>query len=136
MTVVGQHILHLFLECPGRDSHGLGGQLVDGRVGLEDPDVVDGEDVFTPPLGNGVLPGITRAHVLALGGRERRITVDELRAAREVFVTSAIRGVVAVTRLDGNARAPGPVTARIADAYAREMAERAQQFVVNRPDRG
>jgi branched-subunit amino acid aminotransferase/4-amino-4-deoxychorismate lyase len=97
--------------------------------------VVEGEDAFTPPLGNGVLPGITRAHVLALGGRERQITVEELRAADEVFVTSAIRGVVAVTRIDGDARAAGPVTARIADAYAREMAERAQHFVVKRSDR-
>ena len=92
--------------------------------------VVDGDDVLTPPLGNGVLPGITRAHVLALGARERRITVDELRAADEIFVTSAIRGVVAVTRLDGDGRVAGPKTARIAAAYVREMRQRATRSVV------
>ena len=92
--------------------------------------VVDGEEVLTPPLGNGVLPGITRAHVVEGGARERRITVDELRSADEIFITSAIRGVVAVTRLDGDARRAGPVTARIGAAYVREMRQRATRSVV------
>lgn len=98
--------------------------------------VVERGAVFTPPLGTGILAGITRAHVIALGARERRISVEELRAADEIFVTSAIRGVVAVTQLDGDSRAAGPVTARIAAAYLREMAERATHFDAKRPDRG
>lgn len=97
--------------------------------------VVEREAVFTPPLGTGILPGITRAHVLALGARERRISVDELRSADEIFVTSAVRGVVAVTQLDGDARALGPVSARIAASYARVMTERARYFDAKRPDR-
>ena len=92
--------------------------------------VVEGEAILTPPEGNGLLPGITRGHVLALGARERRISVAELRAADEVFVTSAIRGVVAVTRLDRVARGPGPVTARIAATYERQIRERARSSVV------
>jgi branched-chain amino acid aminotransferase len=92
--------------------------------------VVAGPDVLTPPLGNGVLPGVTRAHVLAIGARERRITVDELREADEIFITSAIRGVVAVTRLDGDARIAGARTARIAAAVRREMRQRATRSVV------
>lgn len=92
--------------------------------------VVEREDVLTPPIGSGVLPGITRARVVAIGARERRITVDELRGADEIFVTSAIRGVVPVTRLDGEVRAAGEVTARIAAAYVREMRERATRSAV------
>lgn len=75
--------------------------------------------VITPQL-HGVLPGITRARVLeacarsGINAREARLTLDELRAADELFVTSALRGVVAVTRLDGEARTAGPLTAKIA----------------------
>lgn len=78
--------------------------------------------VITPQL-MGVLPGITRARVMAACGaaqipvREVRITLDELRAADELFITSAVRGVVAVTRLDGESRRTGPITTRIAAQY-------------------
>lgn len=80
--------------------------------------------VVTPPVDAGALPGITRARVLALCGRAairatvRAISVRELRNADELFVTSALRGVVAVTRLDGEPRSPGPITARLAAAYS------------------
>lgn len=82
--------------------------------------------IATPPTA-GVLPGVTRARVLALAAREglaieiRAIAARELAAADELFVTSALRGVVAVTRLDGVPRAPGPITARIARAYAQAL---------------
>lgn len=77
--------------------------------------------VLTPPL-TGVLPGITRARVLeacaglALTAMEARLTLDELRAADEIFVTSALRGVVPITKLDGDVRPAGPLTAQIAAA--------------------
>jgi branched-subunit amino acid aminotransferase/4-amino-4-deoxychorismate lyase len=92
--------------------------------------IVDGDEVVTPPAGNGLLPGITRAHVLAIGARERRITTRELREAEEIFVTSAVRGIVAVTRLDGEPRVAGPVSMRIANMYGREMRQRAHGSVV------
>jgi branched-subunit amino acid aminotransferase/4-amino-4-deoxychorismate lyase len=95
--------------------------------------VVEGGAAWTPPLGTGVLGGIVRGHVLALGAKERRISVEELRRADEVFVTSAIRGIAAITQLDGDLRAIGPVTADFAARYERAMRERSQHFVVNRP---
>lgn len=58
----------------------------------------------TPPLSDGVLPGITRARVLALLGpertREARLTLDDLRAADEIFLTNALMGVMPVCTLD------------------------------------
>jgi branched-subunit amino acid aminotransferase/4-amino-4-deoxychorismate lyase len=94
--------------------------------------VVEDGVAWTPGLGAGVLGGIVRGHVIGLGARERRISVDDLRRADEVFVTSAIRGVAAVTQLDDGVRAVGPVTADFAARYERTMRERAQYFVVNR----
>ena len=95
--------------------------------------IVEDGGAWTPPLGTGVLAGIARAHVLALGAKERRILVEELRRADEVFVTSALRGVAAITQLDGESRRVGEVTADLAARYERAMRERAQHFVVNRP---
>jgi branched-chain amino acid aminotransferase len=81
--------------------------------------VVAGGTVITPPL-DGILPGITRARVLAacasneVPSAERSVSGDELRAADEIFVTSAVRGVVPVTNLDGEPRTAGPITERLA----------------------
>ena len=47
----------------------------------------------------------------------RRLPLAELHIADELFATSAVRGVVPITRLDGALRAAGPITARIAAAY-------------------
>ena len=61
---------------------------------------------MTPPV-TGILPGITRGHVLGCCGelqlavQERAIARAQLAAADEIFITSAVRGIVAVTRLDG-----------------------------------
>jgi len=87
---------------------------------------VSGGAVATPPA-EGALPGIVRARVLALcdelaiAAGVRRLSPAELATADEIFITSSLRGVVPVTRLDGRPRAAGPVTARIAEAYARAM---------------
>lgn len=77
--------------------------------------------VVTPPAA-GILPGITRGVVIPLARAvERRLTVPELLAADEVFVTSSLRGVVPVTRLNGEFRAAGPTTQRLAAAYSQAM---------------
>lgn len=81
--------------------------------------VVEDGRVRTPAL-TGVLPGVTRGHVLRACAEEGIVAiegwlaVEDLRGADEVFVTSAVRGVVPVTRLDGVTRPAGPLTARIA----------------------
>ena len=61
--------------------------------------------VATPE--HGVLEGITRGAVIELCGRlglrceVRTVTLEELRAADEIFVSSTAGGVIGVTRLDG-----------------------------------
>ncbi|WP_420472873.1 aminodeoxychorismate synthase component I [Noviherbaspirillum sp. ST9] len=52
---------------------------------------------LTPPLDAGVLPGVMRSVLLAdraWAAHERRLTRDDLRAAEEVVVCNALRGVL------------------------------------------
>lgn len=83
--------------------------------------------VATPAIDGGVLPGIVRGRVIAictqlgLPAVARRLTVEELRIADEVFITSSVRGVVPVTTLDGAACQVGPIAAQIATAYVTQM---------------
>ncbi|HQT73851.1 MAG: D-amino acid aminotransferase [Acidiphilium sp. 37-67-22] len=82
----------------------------------------------TRHLDHHILPGCTRAAVIALmeaaGIRfeERGLTEAELRAAREIFLTSATSYVKPMVRLDGAAvgdGAPGPVARRLFELFAR-----------------
>jgi branched-chain amino acid aminotransferase len=80
--------------------------------------VVNAGKVATPPEAAGILAGITRARILAaaadLGVRleERELTVAEVLGADEVFITSSIRELLSVVRVDDRtigAGVPGPV---------------------------
>jgi len=77
-----------------------------------------GTSVVTPSKGPEILPGITRDVLLeALRAarvpvQERRLTLNELRSADEIWLTSSTREVLPVTRLDSEpvgARKPGPM---------------------------
>ena len=77
-----------------------------------------GTSVVTPSKGPEILSGITREVLLdALRAakvpvQERRLTLNELRSADEIWLTSSTREVLPVTRLDGDpvgARKPGPL---------------------------
>ncbi|WP_341989818.1 aminotransferase class IV [Azorhizobium sp. AG788] len=63
--------------------------------------VLDGT-LVTPPLGEGALPGVMRAEVLAHGAVERPVSVADLQAASEIFLTSSL-GVRSVHELAGRA---------------------------------
>jgi para-aminobenzoate synthetase/4-amino-4-deoxychorismate lyase len=68
--------------------------------------LVDDSGLVTPPLGDGLLPGVTRAAVLDLARDEgwlvdlRPIPLAELRSSA-AFWTSSLSGAVAITRVDG-----------------------------------
>lgn len=82
--------------------------------------VLDGT-VVTPSLACGCLPGITRELVGELVAVTERddLTIDDLDRADEVFLTSGTRDVHPVAAVDDRAiAAPGPVTTRVAAAYA------------------
>jgi branched-chain amino acid aminotransferase len=87
--------------------------------------VVDGK-LLTPTLNCGPLAGITRALVIDwCGAEETELPFEVLDDAEEVFLTSSMRDVQAVTRLGGRhlGEAPGPVTRRAMAVFAARAAE-------------
>ncbi|WP_318206819.1 MULTISPECIES: aminodeoxychorismate lyase [unclassified Streptomyces] len=98
------------------------GQLCEG-TGSNVFVVVDGR-ILTPPVSSGCLAGITRALAVEwTGAQETDLPLDVLESADEIFLTSTLRDVQAVHRVDGRelSPAPGPVTAkamRIFDEHA------------------
>ncbi|MGY5122971.1 aminotransferase class IV [Streptomyces sp. 900105755] len=89
------------------------GQLCEG-TGSNVFVVLDGE-IHTPPVSSGCLAGITRALTAEwTGARETDLPIDVLERADEIFLTSTLRDVQAVHRVDDRALpgAPGPVTAK------------------------
>lgn len=93
-----------------------GGRIVEGAT--SNVFFVEGGALITPPEEAGILPGITRAIVLEVASalavpvRLRCPAVTELPTFDEVFISSSIRELVAVVRVDdvavGNG-APGPM---------------------------
>lgn len=88
--------------------------------------IVEGESLITRPNGPEILPGTTIclirdvALTAGFGYREEMISEARLRKAGEIWITSAMRGVVPVTRLDGQGIGtglPGPVWRVVAEGY-------------------
>lgn len=82
--------------------------------------------VTTPPLSGDILPGITRQVVLEVAASTRTpltetdVRMADVTAADEAFVTSSTRELVPLVRVDGEpvgTGRPGPVTARLLEAY-------------------
>jgi D-alanine transaminase len=78
--------------------------------------IVRAGKLVTPPNDHSILPGTTRDAVIELARTDmpveiRWFDVDEMRAAAEIWIGSAGRGVLPVTQLDGQpvgAGVPGP----------------------------
>jgi branched-chain amino acid aminotransferase len=76
-----------------------------------------GEELRTPSIRPGVLPGVTRGFVLSVEPvREGEYPLEDLLAADEAFITSSVREVMPVVRVDdttiGDGR-PGVAAARL-----------------------
>lgn len=102
----------------------------DGRVteGSSSNAWIVAEDgaLVTHPKSNEILGGITRetaiacARDLQIKVREEAFTVEEAKAAREAFITSATSLVMPVVAIDGapvGDGVPGPVALRLREAY-------------------
>jgi branched-chain amino acid aminotransferase len=80
---------------------------------------------LTPPLSAGILPGITRevlfeiARGAGLPVEERVLHADDLLKADEAFITSTLKELAPIRRVDAQAmpQAPGPVTRRLLELY-------------------
>jgi D-alanine transaminase len=88
--------------------------------------VISNGTIHTPPNGRHILPGTTRDVVTELAARihipstSGRVPESVLRTADEIWLAFSTRGVLAVTALDGIAVGdgrPGPLFARMHDAF-------------------
>ncbi len=68
--------------------------------------LISKNELITPPLTDGVLPGVTRGRILSLcdqlkiGYKERSVTSGMMERADAVFVTNSLQGIRGVCRLD------------------------------------
>jgi branched-chain amino acid aminotransferase len=97
--------------------------------------IANGNDVWTPPLTSGCLPGITRelllSEVQAAGIKvgAKPITPKDLEAADEVFITSTTRELLPVFQVEGK-KVGGADHARL--ALARVFGEYVRNYVAER----
>jgi branched-chain amino acid aminotransferase len=110
---------------------GAGGEVLEGAS--SNVFAVSKGVVRTPRLESGILAGITRATVIAaarVAGIELVETAlfpRDLYDADEAFITSSLREVVPVVRVDAEAVGdgrPGAVTCRLHEAFRAEVARR------------
>jgi len=88
--------------------------------------VVSEGKLHTPGTADNILPGVTRALVLALAAgagipaQERPLYDVDLETADEIFLTSSIKEILPISHLDEvvvGAPTPGPVTQRLIGLY-------------------
>lgn len=97
------------------------GRVLEG--GASNVFAVFGGEVRTPPLAAGILPGVVRAHVLALcarlgvPAREADLQRDTLRDADELFVTNSVQQVLPVGTLAGAPMRSREIGLRLREAY-------------------
>jgi branched-subunit amino acid aminotransferase/4-amino-4-deoxychorismate lyase len=106
------------------DTHGFISEATASNVFAIIDDVV-----VTPAVTHGILPGITRAVVLELAQQlkipavERELSYQELVNASEAFLTSSLRGIVPLVRVNEmtiGRGTPDTMTHRIMTAYANQ----------------
>jgi branched-chain amino acid aminotransferase len=82
--------------------------------------------ILTPPVHAGILEGVTRGVVVELAAdmglplREQMLTLAELYAADEFFLTGTAAEIVPVARLDDRLISdgkPGPITKRLMERF-------------------
>ena len=92
---------------------------------------VKGGGVFTPPLSSGCLEGVTRSVLLEIAPgagvsiTEKTLTMEDLYAADEVFITSTNRSVLGVSEISGRqySLVMGPIVQKLERAFDANMRE-------------
>jgi branched-chain amino acid aminotransferase len=84
--------------------------------------VTENGEILTPA--NNILKGVTRKHILKVGkslkAGERDLTLDDLKNAKEAFISSTTKNILAVTKIDGvvlGDGTPGKVTRELMSEF-------------------
>ena len=105
---------------------GLSGEILEGtRANVFS---VKGGRILTPPVGAGILPGVTRSVVMELAReegiplREGRLTLARLESSEELFVTSTLMEIMPIRRVGKiEVGRPGEITRKLRRAFARRV---------------
>ncbi len=101
---------------------------------------VKGGAVFTPPLSSGCLEGVTRSVLLEIAARagvsmsEKTLTLADIYAAEEVFITSTNRTLLGVSEIAGRrySTVMGPVAQKLERTFDAAMREYVAQRIAIR----
>jgi len=128
---VGNYLVSVLAMRKAGEAGALEALIVDATGGVLEGGssnifLVEGGKLVTPDVSAGILAGITRAQVLAVA-RELGVTVElatpsleRAYAADELFISSSIRELMPVVRLDGRSignGSPGQTFARLLAAF-------------------
>lgn len=122
----GNYLASVLAMKEARDAGGFEGILLNSEGAVTEASssnvvVVRGGMVRTPPVADGLLPGITRQVLLELcaslgiAAEEVTLSPEDLRSADELLLTSTLKEIMPATRLDGALVGEGRVgpTARL-----------------------
>jgi len=128
---IGNYLISVLAMRAARSAGALEALIVDGRGRIlegasSNVFAVERGRLVTPGEDAGILAGITRAHVLALASELgvpvelRALELEAAQGASELFISSSIRELLPVVRLDGRpigTGTPGPVFGRLLAAF-------------------
>jgi branched-chain amino acid aminotransferase len=105
----------LLLNQAGELAEGAGSNVFVVRAG----------QALTPPLSAGILAGITREILFEIAGevgvpmREASLRAEDLLDADEAFLTSTLKELAPIRRVDAHAlrSCPGPITRKLLEAF-------------------
>jgi len=96
---------------------------------------VFGNEVYTPPLDSGCLPGVTRELLLneirvsGIRISERKMTLDDLESADEIFISSTTRDILPVAEIEGLRIVPG---SEVWPTLKRAFRDYIEEYICNR----
>ncbi len=104
------------------------GHLIEGTV--TNLFVFNGESLVTPPLEDGLLPGVVRRAVLELArsngisAMETSLLPEDLFHSREAFLTNSLLGIMPLVEIEGHPVGnglPGPLTSSLRSLYLDQL---------------
>ena len=97
--------------------------------------IVRGGEIFTPPISDGPLPGITRASVIQIARdqgtpvHEESLVRTDLYTADELFFTGSATEVIPICEVDGRKFEPGPITQSLQQRYTEIVHGRDEKYI-------
>ena len=81
--------------------------------------IIKNNKIFTPDINQGLLPGIIRNFIVErYNVIEKRITLEELFNADEIFITNSILGIMKISKIENKILVENKLTNIIREEYS------------------